>query len=119
VLVANNSTDNIVQGDKIVVSDFVLPQGSNLIYPIACLTRKLKVSGEFTSAYYSDENWYVTNNSFSILTGVYNPYSVDDSMKGTAAFHSVTTLVPSTISQTSIDAWEPDSYHIFAGGAIS
>ena len=118
VLTANNSTDNVYPGDKIVVGNFVLPQGSNLIYPSACLTRVLKVTGQFTSAYYSDENWYVTDNSFTLATGTYSATSTT-SMTGTIAFHSVTTLIPSTISQTSIDVWEPDSYQIFRGGAIS
>ena len=119
VLTANNSTDNIEQGDKIIVGDFVLPQGSSLIYPIACLTRALKVTGEFTSAYYSDGSWYVTDNSFSLQTGVYTGDETVTTMYGTVAFHSKTSLVPSTISQTSIDVWESDAYHIFRGGAIS
>lgn len=119
VLVANNSTDNVDPGDKIVVGDFILPQGESLIYPIACLTKTLKVSGEFTSAYYSDGTWYVTDNSFSLATGIYSEASTQTTMSGTIAFHSVTSLVPSTLSQTSIDVWEPDSYHMFKGGAIS
>lgn len=119
VLTANNSTDNVDPGDKIVVGEFTLPQGSSLIYPTACLTRVLKVSGEFTSAYCSENYWYVTNNSFSLETGVFDPYSIANTMKGTIAFHSVTTLVPSTITQTSISPWEPDTYHVFSGGAIS
>lgn len=119
ILAANNSTDNIEPGDKIVVGEIILPQGVSLIYPIACLTRVLKVSGEFTSAYYSDENWYVTDTSFSLATGTFSPTDTATSMTGTVAFHSITSLVPSTITQTSIDVWESDAYHIFRGGAIS
>lgn len=119
VLAANNSTDNIAPGNKIIVGEFSLPQGTSLIYPSACMTRVLKVTGEFTSAYYSDGNWYVTDNSFTLATGTYNPGDGLDPMVGTVAFHSVTTLVPSTISQTSINVWEPDSYHVFRGGAIT
>lgn len=119
VLVANNSTDNVQPGDKIVVGEFILPQGESLVYPIACLTRKLKVTGEFTSAYLSDNIWYVTDNSFSLLTGVYTESTTTATMNGTVAFHSKTTLIPSTLTQTSIDVWEPDSYHIFQGGSIT
>lgn len=119
ILAANNSTDNVLPGDKITVGEFTLPQGESLIYPVACLTKNLKVSGEFTSAYLSDTIWYVTDNSFSLLTGVYNPTTTQSTMSGTIAFHSKTTLVPTTLTQTSIDVWEPDSYHIFSGGAIS
>lgn len=119
ILAANNSTDNVEPGDKIVVGDFVLPQGENLIYPVACLTKVLKVTGHFTCAYLSENTWYVTDNSFSLATGTFNSASGSgDTMSGTVAFHSVTTLVPSTIAQTSINVWETDSYHIFRGGAI-
>ena len=119
VLVANNSTDNVLPGDKIIVGEIALPQGSSLIYPLSCLTRVLKVSGEFTSAYYSDGNWYVTNNSFSFATGTYTDLLTQSSMNGTIAFHSTTSLVPSTISQTSINVWEPYSYHVFGGGVVT
>ena len=79
----------------------------------------LKVTGQFTCAYLSENTWYVTDNSFSLATGTFNSASGSgDTMSGTVAFHSITTLVPSTIAQTSINVWETDSYHIFRGGAI-
>ena len=118
VLVANNSTDNIDPGDKIVIGEFKLPQGANLIYPTACMSRKLKVTGTFTTAYASDDVWYVTDTSFTLKTNPY-PEIADALTTGTAAFHSTTTLVASTISQTSVAPWEPGSYNIFEGGAIS
>lgn len=119
ILAANNSTDNIDPGDKIVVGDIVIPTGENLIYPIACMTRVLKISGSFTSAYYADDSWYVTDNNFTLQTNAYDPATTTGKLTGTVAFHSVTTLVQSTISQTSIAPWEPDTYHVFSGGAIS
>lgn len=119
VLAANNSTDNVDPGDKMIVGYFVLPQGASLSYPIACLTRTLKITGTFTSAYYSDENWYVTDTSFTMETDIFDPYSTATQMTGEVAFHSKTSLIPSTISQTSIKPWEPDTYHLFRGGAIS
>lgn len=119
ICVANNSTDNIIQGDKIAVGRFILPQGENLIYPQACLSKTIKVSGSFTSAYYSGEYWYVTDNTFSIETGTYTAEDTETSMTGTMAFHSVTSLVDVDLSRTSISPWEPDSYHVFSGGAIS
>lgn len=122
ILVANNSTDNIVVGDKIIVGDVTLPQGSALIYPPSCLTKVLKVSGAFTSAYFSDNHWYVTDNTFSFLSGTYDATQTQSSVSGgQIAVHSVTSLVPSVLnpSITNIEAWETDSYHVFKGGAIS
>lgn len=119
VLAANNSTDNIEQGDKIVVGDFILPQGTDLIYPQACMTRAIKVAGEFTTAYFSDGNWYVTDNSFTLQTGIYDPNQTTKVTSGTVAFHSRTALVRSAILPTSISVWEPNSFNLFRGGAIS
>ena len=119
LLVANNSTDNVDPGEKIVVGDFELPQGSGLTYPKTCMTRQLKVTGTFTSAYYSDEVWYVTDTSFSALTSKYDQYDATTTTKGNIAFHSKTSLVESGITQTSIPVWETDTYHLFFGGVIS
>ena len=118
LLVANNSTDNVDPGDKIVVGEFKLPQGSGLIYPQSALVHPLKVTGTFTSAYYSDNVWYVTDTSFSALTNVNDPYDSSIIATGNIAYHSKTTLVSSDISQTSIPVWESDAYHIFYGGCI-
>lgn len=119
ILVANNSTDNVLPGHKIIVGECELPQGDNLRYPVSCLTKVLKVAGSFTSAYCSDETWYVTDNSFTFETGAYTTELATTSLTGTIAFHSNTTLIPTTISQTSISPWEPDTFNVFRGGAIS
>lgn len=118
LLVSNQSTDNVDPGEKIVVGEFTLPQGSGLVYPTACLTKQLKVTGTFVSAYYSTGVWYVADTSFSAITQVFDQYSQEITAKGNIAYHTKTTLVPSTISQTSIAAWEPDTFHLFYGGSI-
>ena len=118
LLVSNQSTDNVVPGEKIIVGTFSLPQGSGLVYPTACLTKQLKVTGTFTSAYLSNGDWYVADTSFSALTQVYDPYSQAIEAVGNIAYHTKTTLVPSAITQTSIAAWEPDTFHLFYGGSI-
>lgn len=119
ILVQDNSTDNVDPGDKVIVGDIQLPQNSSLPYPAACITKPLKVSGEFTSAYLSNPNstWYISDNSFSLLTEAY--VEGTDYIGGTIAFHSTTTLLPSTVAQGSIPAWERGSWHIFQGGTIS
>lgn len=120
MLVANNSTDNVDPGTKIVSATFTLPQGSGLTYPNMAMQRQMKVTGTFVSAYYSnvDSMWYVTDNIFSAVTQVVDPYSGDTTISGNIAVHSTTTLMEYNISQTSIPAWEPDSYHLFYGGCV-
>ena len=118
LLVSNQSTDNVDPGEKIVVGTFTLPQGSGLVYPDSCLTKQLKVSGAFVSAYSSDGNWYMADTLFSALTQVYDQYSQSVVGTGNIAYHTKTTVIPSTIAQTSIAAWEPDTFHLFYGGCI-
>ena len=118
LLVANQSTDNVAQGDKMVVGSFLLPQGSSLIYPNGCLTKPLKVTGTFVTAYRSEDEWYVSDTSFSAVTNTYDPYNTSLATGGNIAFHTRTVLIPSTISQTSIPAWESDTFHLFFGGVI-
>lgn len=118
LLMSDQSTNNIISGHKIVTGNFELPQGLGLTYPITCLTKQLKITGTFVSAYESDEKWLVTDVSFSALTSVYDEYEMNKTIQGTIAIHSVTNIleVENTIS---IPAWEPDSYHIFYGGATN
>lgn len=119
LLLANQSTDNVDPGDKIIVGDFELPQGSALSYPKACMQKQLKITGTFVSAYYSDQTWYTTNTAFSAITAVYDQYDMTTTIKGNIAFHSTTTLITAEIGATSIPVWETDTYHLFYGGAIS
>lgn len=117
VYVANDSTaTNYVEGRVIIGGEFTLPQGSELNYPISCLTKSLRVTGTFVAAYATQEDaWVVSNTSFTAQTGVYE--SATGMSSGTIAFNSDTSLVPSTyVNVTSIDCWEPGTYHIFYGG---
>lgn len=116
LLVSNQSTNNIVTGKRILTCEFAFPQGSGLIYPKACMTKQLKVTGSFVSAYKSD-SWVVTDTNFTVLSDVYNPYDESKMQSGSVAYYLDTQLVAS--SAQSIPGWEPDTYHIFNGGAVS
>ena len=120
VYVSNGSTaTNVTTGRSIMGGTFTLPQGSELIYPNRCLTRPIKVTGSFTTAYkVMNAQWVVIATNFTIQTGTYNVAN-DVTSSGTIAFDSITDLVNSenmTIGVDSIDGWEPGSYHIFNGG---
>lgn len=116
--VADDSTDNVQLGDRIMVGDFTLPQGSGLTYPKMCMTSQLKVTGTFTSAYYSDSVWYTTDTSFTALTSSFNPYDGSESIAGNIAFHSKTTRVNVQVGTQTIPAWETGTYNIFYGGVV-
>lgn len=117
ILISDQSTNNIITGHKIVTGEFELPQGSQLTYPISCLTKQLKITGTFVSAYTSDGKWIVTDTNFSAVTGTYNEYDMNTVMTGSIAFHSITNILEAQVN--SIPAWEPDSFHLFYGGRLN
>lgn len=115
---SNNSTaTNVTEGRSIIGGPFVLPQGSELVYPNTCIVKPLKVTGSFTTAYKVQNNdWIVMATNFTAKTGVYGN---DTTSQGTIAFDNITNLLGSenmTMAVDSIDGWEPGTYHIFYGG---
>lgn len=122
LLVANDSTNNVDPGDKLIYSKFKLPQGYGLLYPETCINKPLKVTGTFVSAYHStspESSWVVTDTSFTALTGTYNAFSVDPAATGSIAFHSRTSVVLADLGVETVAGWQSDTYHIFSGGVIS
>ena len=118
--VSNSSTaTNVTSGRSIIGGTFNLPQGSELVYPTRCITKPLKVTGSFTTAYLVENaEWVVIATNFTVQTGVYNKTS-DIISSGTIAFDSTTDLLGSenmTMDVTVIDGWAPGTYHIFYGG---
>lgn len=117
MLVANDSTNNIEAGHNIISSEFELPQGNGLTYPLACMTKQLKITGTFVSAY-KDDVWYITDTNFTALTSRYDSMSQEPYVKGSISFHVNTTLIETNIGKSVITEWEAGKYHIFRGGAI-
>ena len=117
IIVGNDSTNNIDTGHAIIISDFVLPQGQGLTYPKSAITRALKVTGAFVSAYKAQGTWVVTDTNFTALTTTYDKWIEDNNTTGSIAFHSDTNLIP--CDADSIPGWDPNSYHIFEGGVIN
>ena len=115
--VSNNTTLTNTDKPSIVGGSFNIPQGSDLNYPVECITHALKITGTFTTAYYSttDNVWVVSNTSFTALSGIYDRASGISS--GTISFYSIPDMVPPTYTNvTVIDGWTPGTYHIFYGG---
>lgn len=122
MLVANDSTNNVDPGHKLILSKFKLPQGYGLLYPDTCLTKPLKITGSFVSAYLSNspsDGWVVTNTNFTALTGVYDAFSQGEPVEGQISFHSDTNVIAADLGVETIPGWQSDTYHIFSGGVIS
>ena len=122
LFVTNNSSQTVnTTTHTIIGGKFILPQGADLNYPMACVNSPIKVTGTFTTAYKASNGveWITTETSFTAVSGV---YSRDSGMaEGSIAFNSNTYLVPAIYTNMvdSIDGWERGSYHIFYGGTIS
>ena len=117
--VSNETTVNVNTTTHVVIGgDFIIPQGSELNYPMACLTQPIKITGTFTTAYAAStpNEWIVTETSFTAKSGVYN--QSEGVENGSIVFNSQSDLVPTTyMSNTEVlEAWAPGSYHIFYGG---
>lgn len=122
--VKNNSTTNVALGESIIVSGFTIPQGLGLSYPLSCLTKQLKITGTFTTAYPTTNptGYTVIATDFTAMSQTYDPYSGAQNISGSIAFHVNATLVESFLgieAGTPIDGWEPNSFHAFQGGVIA
>lgn len=129
MLVKNTSTSNVEQGKSIIVGSYEIPQGNGFTYPKTRLTKRIKVTGQFVSAYWTGGTdpanpWLVQDTSFTAVSQVYNPYDTNTpTSKGSISF-LVDSFYVSNINGishdiTSIDGWEPDTYHVFAGNTIT
>jgi hypothetical protein len=115
VYVRNESTSNVEEGNFVIHDTFVLPLGPGLMYPVSRMSKAIKVTGQFVSAYPIDNptGYMVQNTSFSMLTPTYSSdgNKVTD---GDIAFLVQAFAVPN-VSASSIDVWDTGSYHYFEG----
>ena len=115
----NDSTENVKIGKAVSVAKFNLPQGNNLSYPEASLTRQMKIDGSFITSYATSslDGYVIIRTYFTALT-----QSKEDT--GTISFMSDSDLVEDFVaiddleSGVPIDGWEAQSYHIFEGHTI-
>lgn len=126
--IKNSTTSNVITGDTVMVSEFSLPQGAGLTYPMSCLTKQLKISGTFVTAYSttSPRGYMTMDTNFTALSQMYDPYTNNLSISGNIAFHVVATpvehVIVSGVSDNGplpeIDAWSSNSYHVFHGSVL-
>ena len=135
VAITDNTTSNVVPvGEAIFASTFTLPQSIGLSYPVTKMSKQLKVTGDFLTAYLSynggSPGYFVKKTTFTILTQKYLRYStVKEFIQGVISFYTQTSFIPdaagadtSTLiaysSEKAIDGWGAGDYHIFYGGAV-
>lgn len=131
IAVTDNTTQgNIPIGEKVFASTFTLPQSIGLSYPVTKLTKQIKVTGTFITAYYGSDGYTVKTTTFTMLTQKYLQYtSVKEFINGVISFYTRTSKVTDVTGvdedtlmalndQFAIDGWDTGAYHIFYGGAV-
>lgn len=127
MLVSDSTTANIDEGKAIFVSPFVVPQGIGLNYPASRMTRRIKVTGSFVSAYLpqNGHGYMVKHTEFSALTQKWDTAHKRQEVEGTIAFYTdcITVTAISGIDVSgpnpdTIDCWDPNTPHYFVGGVI-
>lgn len=124
----NETSANNATGTSIIVSSFSLPQGGGLQYPITSLTKPLKITGSFVTAYPSQSpKGYITiDTNFTAMTQVYNIYDPNTTAQGQISFFNNVYLVQNiggvslddSDSYPNIDSWRDGSFHTFTGSVI-
>lgn len=124
MLVKNDTSQNIDTNSVAVVAKFELPTGVGLTYPVSRLTKQLKITGDFITAYHIQDppGWRITNTHFTAITNTNDPYGAGTSVDGVISFYATTedmeaVNMPEGIE--SIDGWDCNSFHIFSGGALT
>ena len=135
IAITDNTTNNVQPiSESIFASTFTLPQSIGLAYPVTKMTKQIKVTGNFITAYYSGsgstKGYSVKNTNFTVLTQKYLKYtSVNEFIQGVISFYTKTTFVEDAEGvdggtlmalndEFAIDGWESGAYHIFYGGVI-
>lgn len=111
---------------------FSFPQALGLQYPATRLTKTIKITGEFVTAYPTTDidggsGYNIADTSFSAL--VYPGSTTTTDMKGIISFKTDVEFVDTiyglpneqdddSVLPMSIDSWSSDSFHIFYGGTV-
>lgn len=119
--VKNATTSNVSEGKSILSANFTLPQGAGLVYPKSKLTRAIKVTGSFISAYPTDAGYMVLDTNFTALTDTVNPYNPSQDIDGVIAFYTDVNLVSDIVglpADTELQCWSSNEFQCFNGIAI-
>ena len=127
LLVTDDITGNVDDGSFISTFEFKFPQSIGLSYPATKLSKSIKITGEFVTAYPLQNQYLLKDNKFTART-----YSKDEAstLSGLISFktdishvarvYGITGEEDSTqnILLPHLDTWETGEFHIFEGGTV-
>lgn len=124
VIATDNVTATTNDGQSIFYTRFALPQNAQFQFPEKRLTRKLKITGEFITAYreYIDKEWVLKNTNFSIVTNQYSE-EYDETNLGDISIltnvYSISSFTGNIGDASDTEGWRGGSWHIFSGGVTN
>ena len=126
MIVQNDSTDNIVLGSRLIVDkEFKLSQSNELQYPMKQLKHKLKLSGQFVTAYpttdKSGKGYIIYDNSVTAVTNV--PDTSEDvyNITGVLSIYVKSEFVRNVIGINvgdNVNGLLSTDYHTISGGIV-
>lgn len=128
LLIQNDCTDNIELGSRIIVEkNFKLPQSSELQYPVNQLKHKLKIEGQFITAYPTKEKddvgqgYILYDSNVTAMTNIYNSDEDTYYATGVLSIYVKSEFIPNVIGLdfgNNIDGWISTDYHLISGGIV-
>ncbi len=117
VFVRNESTSNVSEGNFVMTDTFTLPVGPGLMYPTTRMSKSVKVTGQFVSAYVvsTPSGYMIQDTEFSLATPIYDANG-NITTAGNIAF-LVKAYVVQNANPTTIDVWDTGAFHYFEGRA--
>lgn len=127
LLVTDDITGNVEEGKFLSTFEFSFPQSSGLSYPASKLSKSIKVSGTFITAYpmSADVGYLIKDNSFTAMT--YDT-SNQTALSGLISFRTdiyyvkrifgIGNEMTGAAQLPNVDTWTPGEFHIFEGGTI-
>lgn len=121
-LISDDVTGNVAEGDYIFADLFTLPQSSDLIYPATKLSKQLKVTGRFITAYplstSNEEGYVIKATDFTVLS------QSTEQQQGTISAYTTVKYTSNNYStqlnsMQYIDGWQPGAFHVFDGGIFN
>lgn len=124
ILIQNSSTANVEDEYKtIIYNDMAFPNGDDFRYPIFCLTKPMKVTGEFITSYPDGvDAWIIQDTKFSLMVKGYSNTDEATKVRATLAIFEKSDVIPvdlrSDIASMSLDPWDSRSPHVFFGSIL-
>lgn len=125
ILIKNSSTANVEDEYKsIIYNDMAFPNGDDFKYPQMCITKSMKVTGEFITSYPNDaDSWIVQDTKFSLQLKGYNTDDEATTVRASIAILEQSHLIPADfrgkIASMVLDPWDSRSAHVFFGSTLS